>query len=78
MGFGLIIQHRSQVPQGGGRNQSECPAGMLRNRWPEWIGISGRNGPEYADFSLLYKTIQALLQNEWVKIRLKLANSLLF
>jgi hypothetical protein len=35
----------------GGRNQSECPAGMDRNRWPESVGISGRNGPEYAAFS---------------------------
>jgi hypothetical protein len=41
MAFGLIIQRRSQVPLGG-------LAGMLRNRWPESIGISGRNDPEYA------------------------------
>jgi len=55
MAFGLIIQRRSHVPRGGpecsgmgGRNQSECPAGMDRNRWPESIGISGRNASEYA------------------------------
>jgi len=57
MGFGLIIQRRSHAPPGGwpecsgmgGRNGSECPAGMHRNRWPESIGISGRNASEYAE-----------------------------
>jgi hypothetical protein len=56
MGFGLIIQRRSHAPPGGwpecsgmgGRNGSECLAGMHRNRWPESIGISGRNASEYA------------------------------
>ena len=57
MGFGLIIQRRRHAPPlggwpecsgMGGRNQSECPAGMDRNRWPESIGISGRNASEYA------------------------------
>ena len=56
MALGLIIQRRSYFPLGGwpecsgmgGRNQSECPAGMDRNRWPESIGISGRNASEYA------------------------------
>jgi len=38
MGLGLIIQRRSHFPLGG--------AGMLRNRWPEWPGIAGRNGSE--------------------------------
>jgi len=41
MGRGLIIQRRSHVPQG-------WVAGMLRNGWPESIGISGRNASEYA------------------------------
>ena len=41
MAFGLIIQHRFQVPLGGGRNGSEY--------LPESIGISGRNASEYAD-----------------------------
>jgi len=27
----------------GGRNGSEQVAGMDRNRWPEWIGMGGRN-----------------------------------
>ena len=57
MALGLIIQRRSYFPPGGwpecsgmgGRNQSECPAGMDRNRWPESIGISGRNASEYAE-----------------------------
>ena len=57
MALGLIIQRRSYFPPGGwpecsgmgGRNQSECPAGMDRNRWPELIGISGRNASEYAN-----------------------------
>ena len=57
MALGLIIQRRSYFPPGGwpecsgmgGRNQSECPAGMERNRWPESIGISGRNASEYAE-----------------------------
>ena len=61
MGLGLIIQHRSHLPQGGwpecsgmgGRNESECPAGMDRNRWPESPGINGRNAPEYAFLALL-------------------------
>jgi hypothetical protein len=35
----------------GGRNQSECPAGMDRNRWPESPGISGRNASEYASLN---------------------------
>jgi hypothetical protein len=56
MAFGLIIQRRSQVSSGGwpecsgmgGRNGSEYPAGMDRNRWPESTGISGRNASEYA------------------------------
>ena len=56
MALGLIIQRRSYFPPGGwpecsgmgGRNESECPAGMDRNRWPESIGISGRNESEYA------------------------------
>ena len=48
MAFGLIIQHRFQVPLGGGRNAPEWVAGMDRNTRPESIGISGRNGPEYA------------------------------
>ena len=48
MGLGLIIQRRSHFPLGGGRNGPEWPAGMDRNRWPESIGISGRNASEYA------------------------------
>ena len=48
MGLGLIIQRRFHFPLGGGRNQSEWPAAMDRNRWPESIGISGRNASEYA------------------------------
>ena len=57
MGWGLFIQRRSQFPKRGGwpecsgmggRNQSESPAGMDRNRWLESIGISGRNASEYA------------------------------
>ncbi len=32
MGWGLIIQHRSHLAQGG---------------WPECSGIGGRNGPEW-------------------------------
>jgi hypothetical protein len=57
MGLGLIIQRRSHLPSwGGGRNQSECPAGMDRNRWPESVGISGRNASEYADKGLLSST----------------------
>ena len=39
MGLGLIIQRRSHVPSGG-------VAGMLRNGWPESIGMPGRNGSE--------------------------------
>ena len=39
MAFGLIIQHRFQVPLGGGRNGSEYPAGINRNQWPECVGI---------------------------------------
>ena len=60
MALGLIIQRRSYFPPGGwpecsgmgGRNESECPAGMERNRWPESIGISGRNASEYAQGKL--------------------------
>jgi hypothetical protein len=48
MAFGLIIQHRFQVPLGGGRNAPEWVAGMDRNTRPESIGISGRNASEYA------------------------------
>ena len=56
MGLVLIIQRRPLFPPGGwpecsgmgGRNQSECPAGMDQNRWLESIGISGRNASEYA------------------------------
>ena len=57
MGWGLFIQRRSHFPKRGGwpecsgmggRNQSESPAGMDRNRWLESIGISGRNASEYA------------------------------
>jgi hypothetical protein len=48
MGLGLIIQRRSHFPLGRGRNGPEWPAGMNRNRWPESIGISGRNASEYA------------------------------
>ncbi len=48
MDLGLIIQRRSHVPQGGGRNAPEWVAGMNRNRRPESIGISGRNASEYA------------------------------
>jgi len=39
MGLGLIIQRRSHIPRGG-------VAGMLRNRWPEWSGMGGRNQSE--------------------------------
>ena len=47
MALGLIIQRRPYFPPGGwlecsgmgGRNESECPAGMDRNRWPECVGI---------------------------------------
>jgi integrase len=31
-----------------GRNGSESVAGLHRNGWPLWIGISGRNASEYA------------------------------
>ena len=48
MGFGLIIQRRSQVLGGGGRNAPEWVAGINRNARPEWIGIGGRNASEYA------------------------------
>ncbi len=44
----------------GGRNQSECPAGMDRNRWPESIGISGRNASEYAAVNKLKQEIENL------------------
>ena len=43
-----IIQRRVDYPFRGGRIESEWPAGMNRNRWPLWIGISGRNASEYA------------------------------
>jgi hypothetical protein len=46
MGFGLIIQRRSQVLGGGGRNAPEWVAGINRNARPEWIGIGGRNQSE--------------------------------
>ena len=39
MGLGQIIQRRSHVTLGG-------VAGMLRNGWPESIGMPGRNGSE--------------------------------
>ncbi len=39
MGWNLIIQRRSHLLSG-------RVAGMLRNGWPEWIGMPGRNGPE--------------------------------
>ena len=49
MGLRLIIQRRSYFPPGrDGRNAPEWVAGMDRNRWPESIGISGRNASEYA------------------------------
>jgi len=48
MGQGLIIQRRSHVPSGGGRNAPEWVAGINRNARPEWIGIGGRNASEYA------------------------------
>ena len=59
MALGLIIQRRPYFPPGGwlecsgmgGRNESECPAGMDRNGWPESIGISGRNASEYAELT---------------------------
>jgi len=38
MGLVSIIQRRSHLSPG--------VAGMLRNGWPEWIGMPGRNGPE--------------------------------
>lgn len=41
MGWGLFIQRRSHFPKRG-------VAGMLRNGWPESIGISGRNASDYA------------------------------
>ena len=47
MGLVLIIQRRSHVPLGGGRNAPEWVAGINRNARPEWTGIGGRNGPEY-------------------------------
>jgi hypothetical protein len=31
-------------------------AGMLRNRWPEWIGMAGRNGPEW---------VAGINRNQW-------------
>ena len=65
MGLGLIIQRRSHIPQGGGRNQSEWPAGINRNRWPEWIGISGRNGPEYAHRELKAAVYSLLGEKKW-------------
>jgi hypothetical protein len=46
MGFGLIIQRRSQVLGEGGRNAPEWVAGINRNARPEWIGIGGRNQSE--------------------------------
>jgi hypothetical protein len=46
MGFGLIIQRRSQVFGGGGRNAPEWVAGINRNARPEWIGTGGRNQSE--------------------------------
>jgi len=49
MGLGLIIQRRSHIPRGG-------VAGMLRNRWPEWIGMAGRNGPEW---------VAGINRNQW-------------
>ena len=54
MDLGLIIQRRSHFPLGGGRNESEWPAGMDRNGWPESNGISGRNASEYAFLCDLY------------------------
>ena len=46
MVFGLIIQRRSHIPSGGGRNAPEWVAGINRNARPEWIGIGGRNQSE--------------------------------
>lgn len=42
MDLGLIIQRRSHFPLRGGRNESEWPAGMDRNGWPECVGIRTR------------------------------------
>ena len=46
MVFGLIIQRRSHIPSGGGRNAPEWVAGINRNARPEWIGTAVRNQPE--------------------------------
>ena len=37
----------------GGRLQSESVAGMLRNGWPPWAGMSGRFGPARAPIGTL-------------------------
>ncbi len=46
MGSVSIIQRCSHISPG--------VAGMDRNRWPESVGISGRNASEYALLSLFY------------------------
>ena len=37
----------SKSPPKSGRFKSESVDGINRNGWTEWIGISGRNRPEY-------------------------------
>jgi hypothetical protein len=46
MGWVSIIQRRSQLPSGGGRNAPEWVAGINRNARLEWPGMGGRNGSE--------------------------------
>ena len=48
MGWISIIQRRPEIPLG--------VAGILRNRWPEWIGTGGRNPPEW---------VAAMERNRW-------------
>jgi len=61
MGSSEIIQRRGQAPLG--------VAGMLRNGWPESIGMPGRNGSEQ---------VAGINRNQWpecVGIRKRLAPS---
>ena len=48
MALKRIIQRRFNHPFRGGRIGSEWVAALLRNAWPGWTGISGRNASEYA------------------------------
>jgi hypothetical protein len=36
----------------GGRLAPEWVAGINRNQWPAWSGISGRHGAEYAVYNV--------------------------